>query len=145
MAIAKVVQLHIDYSIAFELFDPNNNNIQVLNENVINECESENITNPLGYILSLPHDGEEVSIIPSSFSGVKFMLLRVMTENLAVAPADGTITAKITTADHVEQTFVGNFIVLKNKDADITEIKLINNEPVDGGSILPVYIMLGGK
>jgi len=144
-SVAKYNRLHLDLEVSMDLYDPNNDTDIVLDKDEIDTYESGNLTDPHGGIIQLLKDASDIEAVPDSFStGIKFVLIRVMVENLAVVPTVGTITAKITTGDNVDQIISGSLIMIRGKEANITSIKLTNDEDDSTGVTLPVRIILGG-
>ena len=70
---------------------------------------------------------------------------RVLVEKLVDAPVQGTFKAKVTSAGGgADQIIQGDMLMIRNKDADITSIKLTNDEDDSDGVALPILVILGG-
>ena len=138
-------RLHLNIEMIMEIFSPDADMvISTVAGDKFDTFESVNLTSPNSQIVNLARDAVDIEVIPASLSGIKFMAIRVLKKNLASVPDIGTLTVKITSAVGNEQIVQGDWIVIRNKDADITSIKLTNNEDSGEGVTLPVLVILGG-
>ena len=139
-------RLHLDISIDMSTYNTNAR-VDIKNnaEEELDTYESVNLTVPYEHSPELAKDGADVEVIPASLSGVKFAYIRVLVEKLVDAPVQGTFKAKVTSAGGgADQIIQGDMLMIRNKDADITSIKLTNDEDDSDGVALPILVILGG-
>lgn len=146
MADAYYNRLHLNLHIQMLTYNPNtDSDMNVRGEEKIDTYESLNLESPYGHTALLQADDADIEIIPASITEVKFCYIKVLQENLATPPENGTINIKITsTGGGADQLINANMFMRRSKDADITSIKLTNNEDNATGVELPVLIILGG-
>lgn len=145
MASAYYNQLHLNILVEMVTYNPNQN--QIINVDIkegFDTYESDKVASSYSHTVQLKKDDVDIEVIPSSLTGVKFVFIRVKTENLASVPPDGTVSVKITSGVGTDQIIKGDFFIIRNKAAGITSIKLTNNEDNSTGVTLPVLVILGG-
>lgn len=139
-------RLRLNLDIHMTTYNPNKDNDLANNgQDTFDTYESENLESPYEHTIQLLKDDADIEIIPATLSGVKFFHMRVLTENLADTPVDGTINVKITSSGGGSEQLINcDLLMRRSKDADITSIKLTNNENDTSGVTLPVLVILGG-
>ena len=139
-------RIQLDLHVAMVVFNPNTNSVVgIAAEDRVVADESENYAGQYSNNMTLAKDAADLEAIPGTFSGVRFMMIRVRHENMVTTPVVGTFTAKITDTDgETDQVIVGDYLLIRNKNAHITSVKLTNNEDDTSGVALPLAILMGG-
>lgn len=140
-------RLRLNILVQMLTYNPNKDfDVSTPVEMILNDLyESENLEIPYQHTPILFKDDADIEIMPASFTGVKFVFMKVLTENLSTTPDNGTINVKITSTNGgTDQLINGNLFMRSSKEADITSIKITNNEDDLTGVSLPVAVVLGG-
>jgi hypothetical protein len=139
-------RLRLNLLIQMLEYNPNNNSdLRVNTEEKIDTYESLNLESPFQHTAMLQKDDVDIEVIPATYTGIKFFYMRVLTQSLATAPVNGTVNVKITSSGGgADQLINADLLMRRSLNADITSIKLTNNEDDADGVELPVLIILGG-